>query len=32
MGFKIQIFERNAFLGKTDSSFFRLINGMQSAF
>ena len=31
MGFKIQIFERNAFLGKTNRSFFRLINRMQSA-
>ena len=31
MGFKIQIFERNAFLRKTNRSFFRLINRMQSA-
>ena len=31
MGFKIQILERNAFLGKTNRSFFRLLNRMQSA-
>lgn len=31
MGFKIQIFERNAFYGKTNRSIFRLINRMQTA-
>ena len=31
MGFKIQIFERNAFVGKTNRSFFSLINRMQTA-
>ena len=31
MGFKIQIFERKAFLGKTNRSFSSLINRMQTA-
>ena len=31
MGFKIQIFERKTFLGKTNRSFFSLINRMQTA-
>ena len=30
MGFKIQIFERNAFEGKTNRSFFRLINTLRA--
>ena len=31
MGFKIQIFERKAFLGKTNRSFSNAINRMQTA-